>query len=130
ATAATTAEAAAAATAAATTATATGSLRLLDLDGASVQVGPVEPADGLLGFFRSGHLHEAEAAGTSGVSVRHDTGRFDRARSREGFAQPLVGRREREASNEQFDCHEVGSFRGRGSRQRMRDLTVGSIHWT
>src|SRR6185369_10604399 len=114
---------------AATTAAA-GSLRLLDLDRASVQVGAVEPADGLFRFLGRRHLDEAEAARAAGIPVRHHTGRFDGARSRECFPQPLIGRREREASNEQFDRHEGSSFRGEGSTQRMRDLTTESIHWS
>src|SRR4029453_18370048 len=85
------------ATAAATTAAApvaaapgSGSFGLLDLDGAAVEVGAVEAADGLLGFLRRRHFDEAEAPRTTGVPVSHDACGLDAARRRECLAQTLV----------------------------------------
>src|SRR5437867_8263551 len=83
-------------TAAATTATApvaapgSGSLRLLDLDGAAVEVRAVEAANGLLSFLRCRHLDEAEAPRATGVPVSHDACGLDAADSCKGLAQTLV----------------------------------------
>src|SRR5439155_23370342 len=105
---------------AATTATARPrGLGLLDLDGPPVEVGAVETADCLLGFLRGRHLDEAEAARAPGIAIRDHTGGFHGAGSREGLAKPLIGRRERETSYEQFDRHGGNSFRGEGSTQHI-----------
>src|SRR5262245_21258577 len=90
--AATTAEATAAATAAApvTAAPGSGGFGFLDLDGAAVEVGAVEAADGLLGFLRRRHFDEAEAPRTTGVPVSHDACGLDAADRRECLAQTLV----------------------------------------
>src|SRR2546427_1249251 len=83
-------------TAAATTATApvaapgSGSLRLLDLDGAAVEVRAVEAANGLLGFLRCRHLDEAEAPRATGVPVSQDACGLDAAVSCESLATTLV----------------------------------------
>src|SRR5215510_11398460 len=83
----------AAATAAAAPVTAapgSGSFGFLDLDGAAVEVGAVEAADGLLGFLRCRHFDEAEAARATGVPVSHDACGLDAADRRECLAQTLV----------------------------------------
>src|SRR5262249_29057649 len=88
-----TAEATAAASAAAAPVTAapgSGSFGFLDLDGAAVEVGAVEAADGLLGFLRRRHFDEAEAARATGVPVGHDACGLDGADRRECLAQTLV----------------------------------------
>src|SRR5262249_58328366 len=87
------AEARAAATAAAAPVTAapgSGSFGFLDLDGAAVEVGAVEAADGLLGFLRRRHFDEAEAPRATGVPVGHDACGLDAADRRECLAQTLV----------------------------------------
>src|SRR5262249_24530895 len=67
-----------------------GSFGFLDLDGAAVEVGAVEAADGLLGFLRRRHFDEAEAARATGVPVGHDACGLDAADCRECLAQTLV----------------------------------------
>jgi len=62
------------ATTAASTAAATFGLgpRLIHVDRASTDGGAIQRCDRLIAVFVAGHLHEAEAARTARVTVRHD----------------------------------------------------------
>src|SRR5262249_11447288 len=80
-------------------------VRHLDLEGPPAHSLAVEPLDRLGGILGRGHLHEAEATGAARVAIRHYRRRFDRADPREQLTQPVLGRREGEASDEQFVGH-------------------------
>src|SRR5580658_1068122 len=49
----------------------------VDVDGAPADRGAVQGCDCLLAVFVAGHFHEAETAGTSGVTVGHDAHAVD-----------------------------------------------------
>src|SRR5215510_4957431 len=82
-----------------------GGARHFDLERPAIHGLPVEALDRLGGILGRGHLDEAKAPRAAGVAIRHHCGGFDRADSREQFAQPVLGRREGEASDEQFVGH-------------------------
>src|SRR5207247_11086387 len=71
----------------------------------AVQVLAVELRDRLIGLFRRGHLHEAEAARATRIAVGHDGSRFDLAGRREHFAKPLRRCGKREPADEQLLRH-------------------------
>jgi hypothetical protein len=101
ATAAATAVAAAVATAAATAAAATGaltSLGLVDLQAATFEVGAIQRRHGA-GGIGIGHFHEAEATGTTGLTVGDKRDLFDRTMLLEQGADRLFSCREGKISN-------------------------------
>src|SRR5207302_10956006 len=77
----------------------------LDLERPAVHLLTVELLDRGLGLLGRRHLDEAEPARTARLTVRDDRRRLDPARLGEHFAQPLAGRRERQATDEQPLCH-------------------------
>src|SRR5438132_11700826 len=77
----------------------------LHLQGPTVHFLTVELLDRGLGLLGRRHLDEAEPARTARLTVRDDRRRLDPASLGEHFAQPLAGRRERQASDEELLCH-------------------------
>src|SRR2546429_8041816 len=77
----------------------------LDLQRPAIDLLTVELLDCGLGRLGRRHLDEAKPARAPGVTVRYDRGRFDPAGLSEQLPQPLAGRRERQASDEELLCH-------------------------
>src|SRR5581483_5165106 len=105
--------AAAAAAVAAETATATAATaakaalsarpRLVDVDRPTVELGAVEALDGLVAGVRV-HLDEGEAARATGLTIRDDGSRLDRANLRKQIGQLIFCRRVRQIPYEYSHC--------------------------
>jgi hypothetical protein len=52
-------------------------LRLVDFQGATSKVGPVQCRNSLIGFAGIGHLDKSKAAGSAGFAVRDNTDALD-----------------------------------------------------
>jgi len=73
-------------------------LRLVNLEGAAIEVLSVQRLHGA-GCIGVRHFHETEAARTAGVAIRDQRDLLDRAVLREQGTYGLFGRREGEISN-------------------------------
>ena len=73
-------------------------LGFVHLQGTPVEIGAIQRLHGARGI-GGRHLHEAEAAGPAGVTVRNQRNLLDRSMLREQGMDGLFGRREREISN-------------------------------
>jgi hypothetical protein len=73
-------------------------LRLVYLQGAALEVSPIEPLHGA-GRVGVGHLHEAEAARPSGFAIGYQRDLFNGSVLREEGAYGIIGRGEGKISN-------------------------------
>jgi hypothetical protein len=85
-------------TAAATAARTRLVLRLIDLEGATIEVGAVQRLH-RTGRIRIRHLDETEATGASSLTVVDQGYAFDRSMLREQSPNRIIGRRKRQISN-------------------------------
>src|ERR1700690_2043047 len=95
----------AAAPAATTTAATRALLRLVDVDGATVDVTAVELLDRVRGFLVRAHLDEGEAAGAARLAVHDHLGVGDGAELPEELAKAHLGRVVRKVSNIEASTH-------------------------
>src|SRR5260370_24117 len=83
-----------------------GRIRQLDLQRPAIHFLPIELLHGLSSFLGRRHLDEAEPARAAGITVRHNRGRLDGARGGEQLAQAIVGRGERQPTDEELLSHD------------------------